>query len=100
MQTFSMISYALIFEWYCETGQGKLPLEALNWNVLSHPLYSPDIAPSDYYLFRSMTYGLSEQRFHSYEDTKKMGRFEFSKRKDVFFRRFPPVTRKIEKNND
>ncbi|KAG5318989.1 MOS1T transposase, partial [Pseudoatta argentina] len=36
-----------------------------------HPPYSPDIAPSDYYLFRSMTHGLSEQRFHSYKDTKK-----------------------------
>jgi len=32
---------------------------------------SPDISPSDYYLFRTMTHGLSEQKFSSYEGTKK-----------------------------
>ena len=26
----------------------------LGWDVLLHPPYSPDIAPSDYYLFRSL----------------------------------------------
>ena len=46
----------------------KTYLETLKWKVLSHP-YSPDIAPSDQYLFRS-THGLSEQHFTSYEDTK------------------------------
>ncbi|GFV45018.1 histone-lysine N-methyltransferase SETMAR [Trichonephila clavipes] len=29
-------------------------LNALGWEVLDHPPYSPDIAPSDYYLFRSL----------------------------------------------
>lgn len=29
-------------------------LNALGWEGLSHPPYSPDIAPSDYYLFRSL----------------------------------------------
>ncbi|GFU82102.1 histone-lysine N-methyltransferase SETMAR [Trichonephila clavipes] len=29
-------------------------LNALGWEVLGHPLYSPDMAPSDYYLFRSL----------------------------------------------
>jgi len=35
----------------------KRYLETLKWEVLPHP-YSPDIAPSDYHLFRS-TYGSS-----------------------------------------
>lgn len=42
----------------------------INWEVLPHPPYSPDLAPSDYYLFRSMQHGLSEQHFHSYEEVK------------------------------
>jgi len=29
-----------------------------------HPPYSPDVVPSDFYLFRSMQHGLSEQHFN------------------------------------
>ena len=46
----------------------KTYLETLNWDVLSHPPYSPDISPSDYYLFRSMVHGLSEQHFTFYKN--------------------------------
>ena len=49
----------------------KTDLETLKWEVLPHPPYSPDIAPSDYYLFRSMAHGLADQQFHSYEDIEK-----------------------------
>ncbi|GBP13816.1 Mariner Mos1 transposase [Eumeta japonica] len=37
-------------------------LKALDCEVLPHPPYSPDIAPSDYHLFRSMAHALPEQR--------------------------------------
>ncbi|KAG5323473.1 MOS1T transposase, partial [Pseudoatta argentina] len=37
----------------------KTYMETLNLEVLPHPLYSPDIAPYNYYLFRSITHGLS-----------------------------------------
>ena len=37
--------------------------ETLKWEVLPLPPYSPDIAPSDYYLFRSMAHGLADQQF-------------------------------------
>ena len=43
-------------------------LETLKWEVVPHPPYSPDIAPPDYYLFRSMAHGLADQQFRSYED--------------------------------
>ncbi|GJQ87375.1 hypothetical protein Trydic_g14522 [Trypoxylus dichotomus] len=46
----------------------KTYLEMLKWEVLPHPPYSLDIAPSDYHLFRSMTHGLADQQFRSYED--------------------------------
>ena len=39
--------------------------------VQLHPPYSPDIVPFDYHLFQSITYGLAEQHFHSYEDAEK-----------------------------
>jgi len=45
-------------------------LETLNWEVLPHPAYSPDLAPSDYHLF-SMGDALAERHFDSYEDVRK-----------------------------
>ena len=49
----------------------KTYLEMLKWEVLPHPPYSPDIAPADYYLFRSIAHGLADQQFRSYEDIEK-----------------------------
>lgn len=51
--------------------QVKNYIQGVGWEVLPHPPYSPDIAPSDYHLFRSMASSLSEQRFRCYEDIKK-----------------------------
>ena len=49
----------------------KSYLETFQLEVLPHPPYSRDIAPSDFHVFRSMTHGLADQRFHSYEEAKK-----------------------------
>jgi len=38
-------------------------LTDLKWQVVPHPPYSPDLAPSDYHLFRSMTHFLDGQKF-------------------------------------
>ena len=49
----------------------KTYFETLKWVVLPHPPYSPDIAPSDYHLFRSIAHGLAHQNLRSYEKVKK-----------------------------
>ena len=41
------------------------------WEVLIHPLYSPDIAPSDFHLFWSLQNYLNEKNFNSLEDCKR-----------------------------
>ncbi|GFU61703.1 mariner Mos1 transposase [Trichonephila clavipes] len=38
--------------------------------IPTSPPYSPDLAPSDYHLFRSMAHGLADQHFRSYEEVK------------------------------
>ncbi|GFW66548.1 mariner Mos1 transposase [Trichonephila clavipes] len=42
-------------------------LNALGWEVLGHPPYSPNIAPSDYYLFRFLQNYLTGKKFKSFE---------------------------------
>lgn len=38
----------------------KKYLETLKWEILPHPPYSPEVAPSDFYLFHSMAHGLAD----------------------------------------
>jgi len=64
----------------------KTYLEALKWEVLSHPLYFLDIAPSDYRLFRSMAHDLADQHLCSYEEVKNWIEWIASK-DEQFFRR-------------
>ena len=43
-------------------------LDALNWEVLLHAVYSPGLVPSDYQLFAWLGHALAGQCFGSYED--------------------------------
>jgi transposase len=40
------------------------------WEILPHPPYSADLAPSNFYLFSKMKKHLRGQRFHSSEDVQ------------------------------
>lgn len=45
-------------------------LKEMNWEIMPHPPYSPDIAPSDYHLFRSLQNNLNGKKFKNVEDVK------------------------------
>ena len=56
----------------------------LGWSVLPHPPYSPDLAPTDYHLFRSLADHLREKKFND-EDDLKMGLNNFFDQKSKQF---------------
>jgi histone-lysine N-methyltransferase SETMAR len=43
-------------------------IKDLNWEILDHPPYSPDLAPSDYHLFRSLQNHLNNKKFERFEE--------------------------------
>ena len=42
----------------------------LRWIIIPHPAYSPDLAPTDYHLFRSVSHHLLEKKFDKGNDVK------------------------------
>ena len=68
----------------------KNTLIALNWEILSHPPYSPDLAPSDYHLFASMGHSLAEQRFDNFEEVEKWLVEWFALKEKKFFLEWYP----------
>jgi len=60
-------------------------LENKGWEVLPHPLYSSDLAPSDYHLFHSMQNDLSGKRFTSEQEIKNWLDSFLASKDDAFF---------------
>jgi len=69
------------------------------WLGSQHPLYSPDIAPSDYYLFQSLQNNLEGQYFDSMGDIQKYLENFFAQKSRGFYengiRTFPERWQKI-----
>ena len=42
----------------------------LKWIIIPHPAYSPDLAPMDYHLLRSLSHHLREKKFDDGNDVK------------------------------
>ena len=66
----------------------KTYLKTLKWEVLPQPPYSPNVAPFDYYLFRSMAHGLADQQFHPYEDIEIWLDSWRASRDEQFYRKY------------
>ena len=60
-------------------------LEELGWQVLPHPPYSPDLAPSDYHLFRSLRNYLREKQFDDQNHLKSDLETFFQSRSKNFY---------------
>lgn len=60
-------------------------LLSYGWEVLPHPPYSPDLAPSDYYLFRSLSNHLREKIFDEVDDIEKWLRDFFDSQTKEFY---------------
>ena len=66
----------------------KITRQKLNdfgWEVLPHPPYSPDIAPSDYWLFRSLQSDLSGKNFKTKEDVQTYITHYFASKDSHFY---------------
>jgi len=63
----------------------KKYLETFKWDILSHPLYSSDIAPSDYWLFRRMQH-LASHRFTSFAEIENWLQNWIASKDEAFFR--------------
>jgi histone-lysine N-methyltransferase SETMAR len=63
--------------------------------LLPHPGFSPDLAPSDYYLFRSMAQFLHSRKFQSVADVEvAIEEFFASKDKEWFYQAFKELVEK------
>ena len=65
----------------------SLKLNRLGWNLLSHPPYSPDLAPSDYHLFRSLSNDLRDKQFVNEDDLKEYLQEFFYSKSEGFYAR-------------
>ncbi|KAF2347450.1 hypothetical protein FHG87_021794 [Trinorchestia longiramus] len=71
--------------WPCLALATREKLLQLGWEVLSHPPYSPDLAPSDFHLFRSLQNSLNRKEFDSDEDVKSFLDIFFTNKEPTFF---------------
>ena len=46
-------------------------LQEFHWEIFSHPPYSPDLAPCDFFLFPKLKEHLKEARFPSKSEAKR-----------------------------
>lgn len=45
-------------------------IEKFRWEMMPHPAYSPDLSPTDFHLFRSLSFHLRGKKFDEQEELK------------------------------
>jgi len=61
-------------------------LKEFGWEILPHPPYSPDIAPSDYYLFRSLQHFTKGKNYETKEEIQTDMTDFFNDKSKEFYR--------------
>ena len=61
-------------------------MKELKWEILQHPPYPPDIAPSDFHLFRSLQNSLNGKNFNSVEAVENYLTNFFQEKPSSFYR--------------
>ena len=65
----------------------KAKLAQLGWDRLDHPPYSPDLAPSDFHLFRSLQHYLKGTLFANINEARQALNSFFSSKEPEFYER-------------
>lgn len=75
----------------------------LGWEILSHPPYSPDLAPSDYHLFLSLQNFLKGKKFKNEADVRQVLLEFFASKDKSFFKngiyKLPSRWQEVKNNN-
>ena len=78
-------------------------IEQLGWEVLPHPPWSPDLAPSDYHLFLSLNNYLCNKHYEDFDELKSDLTAFFESKPGSFYRRgielLPERWAKVVENN-
>ncbi|CAK9803058.1 Mariner Mos1 transposase [Anthophora quadrimaculata] len=61
-------------------------LSKFNWEILPHPPYSPDIASSDYHLFRALQHFLVGKKFENIDILKNSLKNYFKEKQENLYR--------------
>jgi histone-lysine N-methyltransferase SETMAR len=66
--------------------QTRAVLREFRWEIIRHPPYSPDLAPSDFFLFPNLKKSLKGTHFSSVDDAKKTALTWLKSQDPQFFR--------------
>ena len=78
-------------------------MKGFGWDILNHPHYYPDMAPSDYYMLRSIEHSLHGKNFVNLKDILNQLNDLFAPKPEGFYRtgieKLPGRWQKVLENN-